>query len=78
MGAFKKRVAILGSGFPTQITIPALRAENWDVRALFSRNPDRAKQIAGRVACFMVGNGRSECYGQIVGFGAIDQLLTPM
>ena len=49
MGAFKKRVAMLGSGFPTQITIPALRAENWDVRALFSRNPDRAKQIAGEL-----------------------------
>ena len=42
-------------------------------RALF-----RSQQIAGRVACFMVGNGRSKCDGQIAGLRPVDQLLTPI
>ena len=46
---FQKRVAILGAGFGTRVTAPALRAEGWEIRALFSRRPERAEQIATKL-----------------------------
>ena len=46
---FAKRIAILGSGFGTRVTAPALRAEGWDIVALFSRRPERAQRIAGKL-----------------------------
>ncbi len=46
---FAKRIAILGSGFGTRVTAPALRAEGWDIRALFSRRIERAEEIAGKL-----------------------------
>ena len=46
---FQKRAAILGAGFGTRVTVPALRAEGWDVRALFSRRPERAEAIATKL-----------------------------
>ncbi len=49
MPDFQKRVAILGAGFGTRVTVPALRAEGWDVRALFSRRPERAEAIATKL-----------------------------
>ena len=47
--SIRKRVAILGTGFGTQVTAPALRAEDWDIRALFSRRPERAQEIADKL-----------------------------
>ena len=46
---FQKRVAILGAGFGTRVTAPALRAEGWEIRALFSRRAERAEQIAAKL-----------------------------
>ena len=46
MGSFQKRVAILGGGLGTRVTAPALRAEGWEIRALFSRRRERSEQIA--------------------------------
>ena len=46
---FRKKIAILGSGFGTRVTAPALRAEGWDIVALFSRRPDRAQKIAAKL-----------------------------
>ena len=43
---FSKRVAILGSSFGTRVTAPALRAEGWEIVALFSRRAHRAAEIA--------------------------------
>ena len=53
---FRKRVAVLGAGFGTRVTAPALRAEGWEIRALFSRRPERAQQIATKL---------EDLYGQI-------------
>lgn len=47
--SIRKRVAILGTGFGTQVTAPALRAEGWEIRALFSRRPERAQEIADKL-----------------------------
>ena len=44
---FNKRVAILGSSFGTKVTAPALRAEGWEIVALFSRRAHRAAEVAG-------------------------------
>ena len=46
---FGKRIAILGSGFGTRVTAPALRAEGWEIRALFSRRLERAEQNATKL-----------------------------
>ena len=50
MTSFQKRVAILGTGWGTGVTAPALRAEGWEVRALFSRRLERAEQIASKLS----------------------------
>ena len=50
MSSFPKRVAILGSGFGTRVTAPALRAEGWEIEALFSRRPERAVEIATKLS----------------------------
>lgn len=50
MSSFAKRVAILGSGFGTRVTAPALRAEGWEIQALFSRRPERAEEIATKLS----------------------------
>ena len=49
MPDFDKRIAILGAGFGTRVTAPALRAEGWQIVALFSRRPERAEQIAAKL-----------------------------
>ena len=46
---FHKRIAILGSSFGTRITAPALRAEGWEIVALFSRRAHRAAEVAAMV-----------------------------
>ena len=46
---FSKRVAILGSSFGTRVTAPALRAEGWEIVALFSRRAHRAEEIARKL-----------------------------
>lgn len=47
--ALRKRIAILGSGFGTRVTAPALRAEGWEIRGLFSRRLERAEEIAAKL-----------------------------
>lgn len=46
---FAKRVGILGSGFGTRVTARALRDEGWDIRGLFSRRAERAREIASKL-----------------------------
>ena len=46
MPTLNKRIAILGSGFGAIVTAPALRAEGWEIVALFSRREEQAKKIA--------------------------------
>ena len=41
------RIGVLGTGWGTRISVPALRAEGWHVAALWSRNAERAEK-AGR------------------------------
>lgn len=41
-----RRIGIIGAGFGTQVHVPGFRSEGWDVAALFSRNPDRARKAA--------------------------------
>ena len=50
MPPVNKRIAILGSGFGTRVTAPALRAEGWEIVALFSRRAERAAEIAGKLS----------------------------
>ena len=45
----KRRVGVIGAGFGTMVHVPGFRSEGWDVPALFSRNPDRAKEAAKAV-----------------------------
>ena len=40
------RIGVLGTGWGTRISVPALRAEGWHVAALWSRNAERAEQQA--------------------------------
>ena len=49
MSKFAKRVGILGSGFGTRVTARALRDEGWDIRGLFSRRAERAREIASKL-----------------------------
>ncbi len=41
-----RRIGVIGAGFGTQVHVPAFRSEGWDVAALFSRNPERARSAA--------------------------------
>ena len=38
------RIGVLGTGWGTRISVPALRAEGWHVAALWSRNAERASK----------------------------------
>ena len=40
------RIGVLGTGWGTRISVPALRAEGWHVAALWSRNAERAEKQA--------------------------------
>ena len=41
-----RKVGVIGAGFGTQVHVPGFRSEGWEVPALFSRNPDRARNAA--------------------------------
>ena len=43
------RIGVLGTGWGTRISVPALRAEGWEVAALWSRNADRAERQAAEL-----------------------------
>ena len=43
------RIGVLGTGWGTRITVPALRAEGWHVAALWSRNAERAEKQAAEL-----------------------------
>ena len=43
------RIGVLGTGWGTRISVPALRAEGWHVAALWSRNAERAEQQAAEL-----------------------------
>ena len=42
------RVGVLGVGFGSVVHIPAFQSEGWDVRALWSRRPERAHETAAK------------------------------
>ena len=42
------RVGVLGVGFGSVVHIPAFQSEGWDVRALWSRRTERAKEAAAK------------------------------
>lgn len=42
----RRRIGIIGVGFGAKVHVPAFRSEGWDVRAICSRNPDRAAAAA--------------------------------
>ena len=43
------RIGVLGTGWGTRISVPALRAEGWQVAALWSRNAERAEKQAAEL-----------------------------
>ena len=43
------RIGVLGTGWGTRISVPALRAEGWHVAALWSRNAERAEKQAAEL-----------------------------
>ena len=43
------RIGVLGTGWGTRISVPALRAEGWHVAALWSRNAERADKQAAEL-----------------------------
>ena len=43
------RIGVLGTGWGTRISVPALRAEGWHVAALWSRNAERAAAQAAEL-----------------------------
>ena len=43
------RIGVLGTGWGTRISVPALRAEGWHVAALWSRNAERASTQAAEL-----------------------------
>ena len=43
------RIGVLGTGWGTRISVPALRAEGWEVAGLWSRNAERAKKQASEL-----------------------------
>ena len=43
------RIGVLGTGWGTRISVPALRAEGWHVAALWSRNAERAATQAAEL-----------------------------
>ena len=46
MAAGNLSVGIIGLGFGMQVYVPAFRSEGWEVKALCSRNRDKARQAA--------------------------------
>ena len=46
MSSTTHRIGIIGVGFGAQVYIPAFRAEGWDVAAICSRSPDKARGAA--------------------------------
>src|SRR5688500_14450351 len=46
MAARNRSVGSIGLGFGMQVYVPAFRSEGWDVKALCSRNRDKARQAA--------------------------------
>ncbi len=53
------RVGVLGTGWGTRISVPALRAEGWHVAALWSRNAERAQKQAGELEIPFATNNAS-------------------
>ena len=43
------RIGVLGTGWGTRLSVPALRAEGWHVAALWSRNAERAEKQAAEL-----------------------------
>ena len=43
------RIGVLGTGWGTRISVPALRAEGWEVAALWSRRAERAERQAAEL-----------------------------
>ncbi len=41
-----RRIGVIGAGFGTLVHVPGFRSEGWDVAALFSRDPERARRAA--------------------------------
>lgn len=41
-----RKIGVIGAGFGTMVHVPGFRSEGWEVAALFSRNPERAKAAA--------------------------------
>lgn len=41
-----RRIGVIGAGFGTMVHVPGFRSEGWDVAALFSRDPERARAAA--------------------------------
>jgi predicted dehydrogenase len=44
--ADKRRIGVIGVGFGLQVHVPGFRSEGWDVVAVQSRNPERARKAA--------------------------------
>jgi predicted dehydrogenase len=50
MASGKRRIGVIGAGFGTMVHVPGFRSEGWDVPALFSRDPERARKAAEMAA----------------------------
>ncbi|NQW16364.1 MAG: Gfo/Idh/MocA family oxidoreductase [Chloroflexi bacterium] len=44
--AANRKIGVLGVGFGSDVHVPGLRSEGWDVAAVYSRNEDRARSAA--------------------------------
>ena len=53
------RIGVLGTGWGTRISVPALRAEGWHVAALWSRNAERASNQAAELGIPFATNDAS-------------------
>lgn len=46
MAGHRHRIGVIGVGFGLQVHVPGFRSEGWEVVAVQSRNPDRARKAA--------------------------------
>lgn len=46
MASRKRRIGVIGVGFGLQVHVPGFRSEEWEVVAIQSRNPERARRAA--------------------------------
>jgi predicted dehydrogenase len=59
-----RKVGIIGVGFGSQVYIPAFRSEGWDVKAICSRNREKAAKVAAEAGIRGVHSDPLELVGR--------------